>query len=289
MLKDRPMAVALAVSTIFHVSMVTVFSIGVWFEIEPVRYFEFEIKAQQPGGSARSDPGFAPRQVLQVPSLDGSGHNGPDLPPGEGVLTISDPAARAPDIELPTLFAADMARLELTRRSLEIRTQQAGLFREPREDSWARFGEEVLQLRQALLRLPLFGDEQAPGDSQRMQRVSEPAPGYAVYIEWLTEPYDRELLFSPPVQALWNLDASSLPEPVSFVFRVSPDGRVREVLDTGGIADPDLTASVGRALVNYRFTPLPPGGTDDQTGTLMLARESDEADDATTTGVLTLP
>ena len=106
--------------------------------------------------------------------------------------------------------------------------------------------------------------------------VSRPAEGIAVYIEWMNEPKDRELLFSPPIDALWRLDPDSLTQPISLVFRVSPEGQVIEVI--APIDDEEgIVASAGKALTRYRFSTIEEDDARDQHGTLLIAPDREPA------------
>jgi len=276
------MAVSLGVSALFHLSMVTLFSIGIWFEVEPVDYYEFEFVNFSELRQARAQAArpAAPRQVLRVPSLDNpldmtdpaavaGGVDAPSESPFE--LDAEETLlASLPEVELPTVLFADLDRLRLRERSLEIRSRHDAMLAAERGDSWSRFGREIGQLRDALGRLPFF-DRESEQAKPILHPVSIPAEGFAAHIEWMTEPKDRQLLFSPPVTALLELDPAELTEPISFVFRVGPDGRVREVLQGAAMMDEDLLISLLRALRNYRFAPLPAGETGDQHGTLLIS------------------
>lgn len=267
MRKNRALYIALGVSALFHLSMVTLFSIGIWFEVNPVEYYRFDIVAEAPA----SAPPDAPRQVLRVPS--------PEFSPAEAeaMPQLTLPAATTalgapPTVQLPTLQFAELSRLRLRERSLEIRAQRTGQLEEDRGDSWARFGQELEDLRSTIAGLPLFeqGLDAKEPPSSKPQRISIPAEGFEVYIEWMTAPTDRQVLFSPPIEALWKLEPNELGGPISFVFRVGPGGRVREVLPGSIDVDTSLVLSVARALTHYRFEALEEGNNFDQHGTLLI-------------------
>ncbi len=281
-MRDRVFIVALVFSALFHVSMVTVFSIGVWFEVEPVDYGMFEIVDMTMPAHGPPTPLTAPsrsmaHRELRMPSLDGDDNDlfNDDMPFYDtSPLRLGTPApfeSPIPDIQLPTVLAADLERLRLRELSLDAQARHAEHLAGERLDSWARFGEELAGLRDAIARIPLF--ERSPAsDIPPRQRVSVPAEGFEAYIEWMAEPYDRQLLFSPPIDALWQLDPSHLTRPLSFVFRVGSDGRVREVMPVT-MEDTDLEVSVARALMNYRFAPLRTPTDEDQRGTLIISVE----------------
>jgi len=103
-------------------------------------------------------------------------------------------------------------------------------------------------------------------------RVSTPMAGFGVYIEWMSEPKERALLFSPPIQALWGVDPSRFDQPVALVFAVNPQGKVTEVQVP--LEDEDgVVASVGAALLKYVFDPLQGDEPALQRGTLLVRAE----------------
>jgi hypothetical protein len=283
--EHRALAVALGVSALVHLSMVTVFSIGIWFEVEPIDYYEFEIARE---GTAPAAPGAEPfRRRLEPPSmdalLDDATHGGAGETPRSLALPEEAPESRLmagpgglPDVELPAVSAADLSRLRLRERSLRMRERQLEALTPGRGDSWARFGREVAGLRERLSALPWMDRREDEQPDPGVQRVGSPAEGFEVYIEWMDAPRDRELLFSPPIQALAGREPSAMREPLQVVFRVGPQGRVRDVLLGSVTGDEELAVGVARALTNYRFAPLPPGDEHDQHGTLLIAPERAE-------------
>ena len=99
--------------------------------------------------------------------------------------------------------------------------------------------------------------------------VSRPAPGYEAYLEWLSDPRDRQALAVYPIDALWGLDSSDFGEPIALLFRVDRDGKVIDVMDhvekTGGVLE-----AIVDALMRYRFEPLIGEGPETQHGTLII-------------------
>lgn len=288
MVRDRAFLVSLGLSTVFHLSMVTLFSIGIWFQIDPIHYYEFEIVDLSAWrGGPRPGTTIHPGQpTLRVPSLDNPLQL--NLPPADSSSPISEVGglslvgpddmlsppvgnlAQLPEVELPVVEFADLDRLRLRKRSLEIRSRRADYLLAGRPDSWARFHQELAGLRDALAHLAFFDQEPEP-ESPPLHRVGVAAEGFEVYVEWMGEPKTRELLFAPPIEALLRLDPGVLAEPLSFVFRVGPDGRVREVLQGSLTPNEELSVGVLRALAHYRFAPLGPGQTQDQHATLLIS------------------
>jgi hypothetical protein len=90
----------------------------------------------------------------------------------------------------------------------------------------------------------------------------------------MSEPRERELLFSPPIEALYKIEPEELAEPITLVFRVNPRGEVVEVL-TPLPDDAGIVVSAARALTTYRFAPLEEPNTWDQHGTLLITPARD--------------
>jgi len=287
---NRPFTVALVVSTLFHLSMVSVFSIVLWFPRYDVRYYPVEIVQHYAAAArprlAKRNTG-AGRNALRVPSPDrmieglgGLADEGGEMLDGATVQELAvgggdltdDAWASLPPIELPRLQFADLERLRTREESLRIRSQFSDLFEERTEDSWALFSRRLRGIGGALTRWT--SGRPAPERAGPI-RVSSPAPGFALYIEWMSRPKDRELLFSPPIRALWGVDPAGLGDSVAFVFKVNPQGKVTEV-QVPVEDDEGITDGVGGALARYRFAPLEGEDARDQRGTLLLVPEPPE-------------
>lgn len=268
--RNRRLTVALFVSALFHLSMVTLFSIYIWVPVNPIHYYEFDIVDPVTRQSVIHG------QRLRLPSLEEALASPPDvnrLLAPDSSLSISGPddlPAVLPDISLPTLEIAELERLHMRERGMRALAEfEPG---RPR-DSWGRFISEIGRLDDALRQLPLFS-----GPDEETVRapvpVSRPAEGLAVYVDWMGEPEDRELIFSPPIDALWGVVPSRMTESISVVFKVNPQGEVIEVL-TPVEDEQGIVASAGRALLKYRFAPLEGATQGDQYGTLIIAPERD--------------
>lgn len=244
--RNRPLAVALLVSALFHLSMVTLFSIGAYFEREPMDYIPFDIVTTQ-----------APRATADA-----------------GPLRLEDPFGGQPEIDLPEYQFAEMARLRLEDTGLELSARFEDIVRPGPRDSWARFGQEVQQLQNALARLPFFGQDGEPAP-QPPRLVSRAVPGFEIYVEWMEEPRDRQLIFSPPVDPLWDASAAQLDRPLTFVFRANPMGRIVEVMSPADDLN-GLGPRLARAFLRYRFDPIETESAVDQHGTLIVKRADSE-------------
>jgi hypothetical protein len=287
--RDRVFLGSLAVSVVFHLSAVTIFSIVITFPRDPVDYYSLRfVDAATREPIFRSDEPWHPRQTdapaLRVPTFEDT------LPALDTELPLDDPLQLAgrdrplindslslnpnpdlPPIDIPRLEFAELARLELRGESLRIRSgYDAEDEAEPR-DSWAWFGRELGELRNSLRRLPQ-GLGGRPDVREDRVPVSTPLPGLEAYIEWMAEPTDRQLLFSPPIEALMGARTSARTQPITLVFKVNPQGRVIEVVDP--VDDPDgIAASVVKALIKYRFSPIE-SESGPQYGTLVIVPSS---------------
>ncbi|MBI4559220.1 MAG: hypothetical protein HY706_16670, partial [Candidatus Hydrogenedentes bacterium] len=206
---DRVFLAALGFSLVFHLSMVTLFSIVILFPREDIEYYRFEIVNPQTLRPIVPTPG----DTLRVP-------------------TVSDPFASAPEpvwanvpqIELPTLEIAGLQRLSAREDSLQIRSKYEDILDTGPKDPWARFGRELGQLGTMLSRVAFLEPSEEP-EMKPPEPVGHPAPGFETYLEWMSEPKNRQLLFAPPILALRTAAPEQLKEPIVLGFRVNPQGR----------------------------------------------------------------
>lgn len=224
---DRGFMVALVVSAVFHLSMVSVFSIVILV------------------------PKAVPRQFILGLVLPETSEATVSLPPG----VVADLLARVddgnvqdvlPPVELPRLEPS-LPALRTPEESLKIRQQFSEVF-EPREaeagglrsgDSWARFTRELRGIGPTLSQWAF--PQEAPRKQERVS-LNSPVPGIALSIEWMSEPLGRRVLFMPPIASLWRLEPDRLTAPLTVLFSVNAQGKVEEVQtpiedDTGVVAD----------------------------------------------------
>jgi hypothetical protein len=266
MARDRAFKISLGISTLFHLSMVTLFSIYIWIPVEEIRYYAFDIVDPRTHESVFRGP----RNVLRVPSMeDALRSTVADTAATLEPLSLSAPESLTPElpqISLPRLEIAELERLQVREEGSRI---QSHFDREGPQDPWARFGREIGRLQDALRQLATFDTLDEEEDFAH-QPVSRPVAGLALYIDWMSAPENRELIFSPPIDALWRLDPRTLVEPIAIMFKVDPEGQVIEVMTPVEDAE-GVIASAGKALIKYRFAPLEPGVEGDQYGTLLIA------------------
>jgi hypothetical protein len=266
MARDRAFKISLGISTLFHLSMVTLFSIYIWVPVQEIRYYTFNFF--DPVTHEPLIRGL--RNELRVPTIEEAlNPSASETMPGMKPLSLSTPEnlePELPQISLPRLEVAELERLQVREEGLRIRSH---FEREGPQDPWARLGREFGRLQDALRQLAAFDllDEE---QTTALQPVSRPVEGLALYIDWMSAPEDRELIFAPPIDALWRLDPTSLVEPIAIMFKVNPEGQVIEVMTP--IEDEDgVVASAGKALIKYQFAPLESDFDNDQYGTLLIA------------------
>lgn len=272
MARDRAFKISLGISTLFHLSMVTLFSIYIWIPVREITYYTFDIVDPVTHESVIRGP----QNELRVPSVEEALRPPvPDAAQDLEPLSLSPPETldpSLPQISLPRLEVAELERLQVREEGLRIRSR---FEREGPQDPWARFGREIGRLQDALRQLAAFDSLEDEEELER-QPVSRPMDGLALYVDWMSPPEDRELIFAPPIEALWRLDPKSLIEPIAIMFKVDPDGHVIEVMTP--IEDEEgVIASAGKALIKYRFAPLQPGTEGDQYGTLLIAPDEGPA------------
>lgn len=253
---NRAFAVALVVSILLHVSSVTIFRVVIYFPREDINYFDVAIMDPRIGRAALLEPW----EMLQVPSREGA-----------VARAVGAPGESLPSIELPTLEFAELDLLRVRTQGLELRSRYRELFEREHADAWARFGNKLGEIGDALTRMAqgLPTREEAP----RIV-VSNPAPGFEAYLEWFSDPVDRQPILAISVKALWGLDPAQLAEPIGLVFKVNREGKVIYVLpqmeDDEGIVD-----SAARALSKYRFEALGEAGPEAQHGMLVIRASGD--------------
>lgn len=259
LIRDGVFARALFVSLLIHLSAVTVFRIVIYFPRHDIEFYDVAIVqtrvpleplAMNP--SATAAEADVPYQKLDL--------SGPDFGPGDGGSIL-------PAIQLPTLRFEELNLLRMRQQALETRSRYNELFAQFPDDAWARFGRRLGTVGETLSRMT-FGE---PEDTKHAAPlpVSRPAPGFAAYVEWMSEPYDRQVLAVKPVDALWGVGPSGLSDAITLVFQVDRDGHVVKVInplgDSQGVVD-----AAAKALSGYRFEPLLGEGPSTQAGTFIV-------------------
>jgi hypothetical protein len=251
---------ALAVSALFHLSMVTIFNVVIYFPRQDLDYFNVRIVQTRPAVPLR----IAARDQLRAPTLDDVFRRDSGLDEGAELGT------RLPSIELPTLEFAELSRLKVRQQNLDAASDYSELFDDTPRDSWAQFGAGIKRLRRTLTGLAFPAADMPPDESPaESAAIFQPGPGYEAYIEWDSEPKSRKLLFSPPIEALWRADPASLKRAIQIVLKVDTQGRVVNVwspaVDQTGLVD-----AVQMSVLKYRFEPLGLDGQGEQVATLHI-------------------
>lgn len=259
---SRSFAAALIFSAVFHLSMVTVFRIVTYIPREDMQFAKFDIVS-------------VPRPVA------GGEEPPPDTPPGStgpqlALRGIGVEGGRA-SLQLPTIEFAELGRLKVREESVPDPARPESDFREPSDDSWARFSRGLSNMSKTLTGLRFLGqgaDGSAGSISPPVAKAplpaSRPAEGFEAYVVWATDPKDRKLLFAPPIEALWNVEPGQLAQPIEMVLQVSPLG---EVVDATNPNPSELADAVQMAALKYRFEPLSVENGANQFATLRVERE----------------
>jgi len=263
--EQRLFYAAFAVSAALHLSMVTIFSIVIHFPRQDIVYRDFKIvpiKARAAVGDVESG------------SAGESGSGDQLLLRGEG-----GPSPLR-DIQLPTLEFAELERLRVRQEGIETLSSYDDIFKEPPADSWARFSRGLSGMSRSLsqLRLSGAGDDARPsllGGDAPERIVHRPARGFEAQLVWTSAPRDRQLLFAPPIEALWGAEADALQRPVELVIDVNALGRVVNVF-IPTVDDNELVDAIQIAVLRYRFEPLALENAASQTATLRIGRDTSE-------------
>jgi len=258
-----PFGIALILSTLLHLSMVTLFNVVIYFPRQDIVFYQFQIREVTPAhGTSPTSEG-----QLRGPSLD-------DAALAEALKasnTVPAPDV-LPRIQLPTIEFAELSRLRVGRTTgLDY---GALLDNEP-TDSWARFSGGLRKLGQSLTSLALPGEDgapESPGQTVEPRPTHRPAEGFEAWIDWSIAPLDRELLYAPPIKALWESTPETLTGTIEVVIEVNPLGRVVSVfspgVDPGGVTD-----AVQLGVLKYRFAPIQGAGAPErQLGTVRIRR-----------------
>src|SRR5690606_6355680 len=121
---DRVFLYSLVVSALFHLSMITLFSIEMRYELRPIRYYPFDIVDV----SRLTPPAPADDSLLTLPG--GPSPFG-ERPEGEDIL------ASIPEISLPVMPFEDFGTITLRQPELSLDPRLTGEAGRPR-DAWAR-------------------------------------------------------------------------------------------------------------------------------------------------------
>jgi len=241
----------LVFSFLLHLSAVTVVRIVIWLPAEELPYYDMRIVPT------------AARQASATTS--GAQLRGPSLARVlEATRGDANAPAAPPAIRLPQLETSELARLRARPQSLESPSLYRQFNQERLTDSWAAFGEGVRSIRETIARF-------TGGDALDEDTTFEPAKGYTARLTWDDPDTARELLFSPPLKPLWNVERDALRAPLEFVLDVDPSGRVVNVWSPT-VGHEDLTQSIQIALLRYRFQPAAVDDASTGLATLVIQR-----------------
>ncbi len=264
---QRSFYLALIASGMFHLSMVTVFSIVIYFPREDTRYYDFSIvPLRTPTAVAGAE---APEADTTAPETEVGGEK------------LALRGATLPDVELPTIEFAELERLRVGQAGSQSLSRYDEVFQEGPDDSWERFSRGLSEMSRSLTRLRLSGDAPTDPLSSALNEVTapsnrivhRPAEGFEAQLVWSTAPFDRQLLFAPPIEALWGADEATFQRPVELVLQVNALGRVVNVFSPT-VDERELVDAIQMTTLRYRFEPLSLESGDSQTVTLRIQRDT---------------
>lgn len=259
--QNRPLVLALAFSAALHLSAVTMFSIGIWFPAEQRIYHRFDIIDERSG--------------LPLDASATGGRLSSAIFGGE----METPAIRSlPSISLPKVDYRSMGERQLRRAQLDTLMRFESMERGEQRDAWAQLETGVETLRSRFTGLnpfsPAESDEEEPADA--LVKLPEPAPGFEMYIDWLTGDRKRDALIAGSLDALVKAGPDDVRTPLSFIVEVDASGRVVSVMPPLSPAAP-MVDTLAEQLARYRFAPAPDGGSRTQHGTLVVSRVAEGA------------
>lgn len=265
--RDRVFARALVASAVLHLSAVTLFRIVIYFPREDIEYFEVSIVEAAPSRSL-SVPAPSSDAMPDSPEFD--------TPDFGQTLALSDPLRETlPEIELPTLKFEELSLLRLRQEALQVRSRYDEIFASRGgSEPLTRLGSGLDTVSETLSRLTFGGGTARPAD--RPRPMSRPAPGFEAYVEWSSEPKDRQAFTVQAIPELRGMSQDAVSEPITLAFRVDRDGVVTQVLNPVG-ASHQIAAAAAEALREYRFEPLIGDGPQEQGGTFILRAGGDGA------------
>jgi hypothetical protein len=259
----RPVWIALLFSTLFHLSMVSIFSIVIWFPTTEGRYLTVSIARITPEQAKR--PASTPQ--LQLPTPDAL----MDKQSGLAAEAANEYPANLPPIELPRLRAPELNLRQNEQERLKIRSLLSEAFEDDAKtqpDSWAIFTEQMREIGYTLTRWKRAPAEEATIRPARIALTS-PVPGVSLHIEWVSKPRDRKVLFAPPIQTLWKADLAQLHDPIVLLFSVDAKGKTIEI-QAASEDDAGVIAAAKEALANFKFEPIETDQARNQRGMLYI-------------------
>lgn len=261
--RNRVFQVALAVSAVFHLSMVTLFSIQIPFTRPVVVYYPFDIVDPY-----TFQPVFRPdHATLRAPELEDLFRR-PGMPADaprdglEGQPTLTGGAvgvapgrfAGLPTVDLPQLDYANLDLMAIRDMQVELgRTLEAARARPPA----INLDRQLERIADTLIRQPLLEgfDGETRADAEPIVITQAAAPGFVAEIEWRDAPRDRPILFASPIAALSGQQAAALTSAMEFEIVVAPGGQV-EVARAPLHLEPEMATDLERALERWRFDPI---------------------------------
>jgi len=254
--RNRVFQVALAVSVVFHLSMVTLFSIQIPFTRPVVVYYPFDIVDPY-----TFEPVFRPEHAtLRAPELADLFRRPPetadpfDESPARGPRLAAARFTDLPRVDLPQLDYANLDLMAIRDMQLELQRSVDAVASRPPAINLDR---QLERIADTLIRQPLFEgfDGEAHIAEERAIITQAAAQGFVAEIEWRDPPYDRPILFAPPIAALSGQFAASITGPLIFDIAVAPGGQL-EVAFAPVQLDSESAQQLEAALERWRFDPV---------------------------------
>lgn len=234
----------LGASALLHLSAVTIFKVVIYFPIQEVRYYELKF--------------------VETPVVA-------DASPEEAA---GERWERLPRLEPPRLSDTDY-QLSLSGAAPESLYQKIyGAGEEQDDNPLARLEEGLRNFPTNFGRLTLEEDRLPFEQSPAAGEAFTPASGYTGTIAWPHRESPRALLFSPPLQSLWEVEQAKLERGLEFQLSVDAQGRVARVWHPG--AEDEALAAVEAQLMLYRFESADEGPGLDDTATVVIREAAED-------------
>jgi len=258
--RNRVFQVALAVSVVFHLSMVTIFSIQIPFTRPVVVYYPFDIvdpytfqPVFRPEHATLRAPELA--DLFRPPAAAADPRDSLDSrqPLFSGPAMQTGRFAALPTVDLPQLDYANLDLMAIRDMQLELgRSVDAVAARPPT----INLDRQFERIADTLIRQPLL--EGFDGETRVDERTiitQAAAQGFVADIEWRDPPLDRPILFAPPIAVLGGPSAAAIAAPLSVDITVAPGGQV-EVAFAPVQLDADTAQQLEAGLERWRFNPI---------------------------------
>ena len=241
----RRLLYAFGFSAALHVSAVTIFNIVVYFPVSEIDYYDFRF-VQAPRGSVG----------------------------GEGQIALSEPTRWEwlPQLNPPAIENTLSDRLTLSNPGMDQQSLAEEIYGQE-EESLSLLSSALDNLQTTVSRLTLDSNRDALYTTPPANGHSfAPASGMQGVILWPARDAPRPLLFSPPLQSVWDIEPRYLADGMSLTLRINAGGRVTRVWNDDLRSGPAI-AALEAELANYRFAPDESARASEETARLVMRRQ----------------